>query len=107
TNLSQRSLPADRRLNFGSDVSVMQLQIWSIDTAHRAIQHTEEFPMATSPVASLIFDVEAVGDGDLISKVRYSGQGLSGAEALQKYRNELMEQTGRDVLPPTFVLPIS
>ncbi|WP_437204156.1 ribonuclease H-like domain-containing protein [Planctomicrobium sp. SH664] len=63
--------------------------------------------MPTPQVSYLIFDVEAVGDGDLISKVKYAGQGLSGKEALRKYRDELLEQTGRDVLPPTFVLPIS
>lgn len=64
--------------------------------------------MAASPkVAFLIFDVEAVGDGELISKVRYAGQNLSGPEALRKYRDELLEETGRDVLPPTYVLPIS
>lgn len=62
---------------------------------------------AADSVKYLIFDVEAIGDGDLISKVRYSGQGLSGTEALRKYRDELIEQTGKDVLPPTFVLPVS
>jgi len=60
-----------------------------------------------SNVAYLIFDVEAAGDGELISKVKYPKQELSPADALQKFRNELIEQTGRDVLPPTFVLPIS
>lgn len=58
-------------------------------------------------VAFLIFDVEAVGDGDLISKVKYAGQGLNAEQALQKFRDELIEKTGKDVLPPTFVLPIS
>lgn len=58
-------------------------------------------------VAYLIFDVEAVGDGELISKVKYPGQRLSAADALRKFREELIEQTGKDVLPPTFVLPIS
>ena len=58
-------------------------------------------------VAYLIFDVEAVGDGDLISRVRYPGQNLTGAEALRKYRDELIEKTGKDVLPPTFVQPVS
>ncbi len=58
-------------------------------------------------VAYLIFDVEAVADGDLVSGVRYSGEGLSAGDAVARYRAELMEQTGRDVLPPTFMLPIS
>lgn len=58
-------------------------------------------------VAYLIFDVEAVGDGDLISKVKYPQESLPGPEALQRFREELIAATGKDVLPPTFVLPIS
>jgi len=58
-------------------------------------------------VRYLIFDVEAVGDGDLISKVKYPDENLSAADALRKFRDELIEKTGKDVLPPTFVLPIS
>ncbi|WP_417849686.1 ribonuclease H-like domain-containing protein [Thalassoglobus sp.] len=61
----------------------------------------------SNDVSYLIFDVEAVGDGDLISKVKYSSEELSGADALRKFRDELIEKTGKDVLPPTFVLPIS
>jgi len=64
--------------------------------------------MATTPkVSYLIFDVETVGDGELISKVKYASLKLSPVEALRKYRDELLEQTGRDVLPFTFVLPVS
>jgi 3'-5' exonuclease len=58
-------------------------------------------------VQYLIFDVEAIGDGDLIGKVRYPSESLTPAEALRKYRDELLEKTGKDVLPPTFVLPVS
>ncbi len=61
----------------------------------------------SNDVSYLIFDVEAVGDGDLISKVKYSSEELSAADALRKFRDELIEKTGKDVLPPTFVLPIS
>ncbi|QDT34876.1 3'-5' exonuclease [Thalassoglobus polymorphus] len=61
----------------------------------------------SNDVSYLIFDVEAVGDGDLISKVKYSSEELSGEDALRKFRDELIEKTGKDVLPPTFVLPIS
>jgi len=64
-------------------------------------------PNQRDQVGYLIFDVETIGDGDLISKVRYSKEGLSPAEALRKYRDELLELTGKDVLPATFVLPIS
>jgi len=54
-----------------------------------------------------IFDVEAIGDGDLVSRVRYPDEDLDANAALQRYREDLIAQTGRDVLPPTFVLPIS
>lgn len=60
-----------------------------------------------SSVAYLVFDVEAVADGELIARVKYPGEDHSPAEANARYRAELLEQTGRDVLPPTFVLPIS
>ncbi len=58
-------------------------------------------------VEYLIFDIEAIADGDLVSKIRYPGEGLTGAEALTRYRGHLMAETGKDVLPVTFMLPIS
>ena len=54
-----------------------------------------------------IFDVEAIGDGELISRVRYPDDKLEPTEALNRYREDLIAQTGRDVIQPTFVLPIS
>jgi hypothetical protein len=65
--------------------------------------------MADRPpkVSHLIFDVETVADGDLIRRVRYSDTELSAAEAIARYRAELMEQKGKDVIPVTFMLPIS
>jgi hypothetical protein len=57
--------------------------------------------------AFLIFDVEAVGDGDLISRVRYPDAQLSSADALARYRAELMAEKGKDILPTTFMLPIA
>ncbi len=60
-----------------------------------------------SGVQYLIFDVEAVGDGELIGRVKYPKDDLTPAQALRRFRDELIEQTGRDVLPPTYVLPIS
>ena len=58
-------------------------------------------------VRYLIFDVEAVGDGNLIQRVRYPNEELTPREAIERYRQDLLEQTGRDVIPPTQVLPIS
>ena len=60
-----------------------------------------------SDVEYLIFDVEAVGNGHLIQRVRYPEEELTPEEAIERYRADLLEQTGRDVLPATFVDPIS
>ncbi len=60
-----------------------------------------------SDVKYLIFDIETVGDGDLIQKVRYPDDELTPREAVERYRRQLLEETGKDVLPSTFVLPIS
>ena len=53
----------------------------------------------------LIFDVEAVADGNLVSRIRYPNDTLSAGDAIARYRAELIEQTGKDVLPTTFMLP--
>ena len=59
------------------------------------------------PVQYLIFDIEAIADGALVSKVRYPRENLQPPEAIARYRSELLATTGKDVLPVTFMLPIS
>lgn len=63
--------------------------------------------MSQSQVAYLVFDVEAVADGDLISRVRYPGEELAPEEAIAKYQAEQIESTGSDFLPATYMLPVS
>ncbi len=58
-------------------------------------------------VAYLIFDVEAIADGLLVQRVRYPKENLTPEEAIKKYREELLEKQGNDVIPPTFMLPTS
>ena len=60
-------------------------------------------------VSYLVFDVEAVADGDLISKIRYPKDRPSPAEAIARYRQELVAERGdgKDFIPYTFMLPIS
>ena len=58
-------------------------------------------------VAAIVFDIESVADGDLVSRLRYPGEGLSGAEAIVRYKAELLETTGKDFIPYTYQLPIS
>ena len=58
-------------------------------------------------VRFLVFDVETVADGELISRARYPSEMLSPDQAVARYREELIAHTGRDVLPPTWVVPVS
>ena len=62
---------------------------------------------AQTKVSYLVFDVEAIGNGKLIRSVLYPDETISADEAIAKYRAELLEVKGKDVLPATFVLPIS
>lgn len=64
-------------------------------------------PNSDDAVRYLIFDAEAIADGDLIARVRYPGEDISPAEAIAKYQAELLEERGSDVLPVTFMLPIA
>ena len=63
--------------------------------------------MATPNVRYLVFDVESVADPQLVSALRYPGEGLSGQEAVRRYRDELMEKHGSDFVPYTFQVPVS
>lgn len=60
-----------------------------------------------SDVRYLIFDIETVGDGNLIQRIRYPDEQLIPRQAVARYRSQLVEETGKDVLPLTFVLPVS
>ena len=63
--------------------------------------------MADSAVSYLAFDVETVADGELISRIRYPGEGLEAKPAIERYRQELRDQYDSDFVPYTFQLPIS
>ena len=63
--------------------------------------------MTSGAVKFLVFDIESVADGPLISQVKYPGEGLSGTDAIARYRAELMEASGKDFIPYTYQLPIS
>ncbi|TWU40700.1 3'-5' exonuclease [Novipirellula artificiosorum] len=58
-------------------------------------------------VSHLIFDVESIADGDLISAVRYGGQGLTAEQAIATYQDELVELNGTTFIPHTYQIPIS
>lgn len=58
-------------------------------------------------VRYLVFDLETVADGELVSKLRFSDDKLSGEEAIQRYRDELMEKYESDFIPYTYQIPVS
>lgn len=55
----------------------------------------------------LLFDVESVADGELISSVRYPGEGMPPEAAIERYRQERLELTGSDFIPYTHQIPVS
>jgi predicted PolB exonuclease-like 3'-5' exonuclease len=59
------------------------------------------------PIRYLVFDIETVADAPLVAKLRYPGQGLDPAEAVGRYRAELMVKYESDFIPYTFQVPIS
>ena len=60
-------------------------------------------------VSYLIFDCEAIADGDLIKRVRYPDEALTPPQAIRRYRDEVLAERGdgKDILPVTFMLPVS
>lgn len=58
-------------------------------------------------VKFLVFDIESASDGALVSKLRYPGQNLSPADAIARYRAELLAKYETDFVPYTFQIPVS
>ena len=58
-------------------------------------------------VRFLVFDIESVADAELVAKLRYAGESLEPAEAVRRYRDELMEKYENDFIPYTFQIPVS
>lgn len=63
--------------------------------------------MPTAQVRYLVFDIESVADAPLVAKLRFGGQGLDPAEAVRRWRAELLAKHDSDFIPYTFQLPIS
>jgi 3'-5' exonuclease len=60
-----------------------------------------------SDPAYLVFDIESVADGALVSRLRYPADKLEGVAAIRRYRDELLAAYDSDFIPYTFQLPIS
>jgi predicted PolB exonuclease-like 3'-5' exonuclease len=63
--------------------------------------------MVDSRVRYLVFDVESVADGRLVSKLRFPEENLDPDEAVARYRAELIETQGNDFIPYTFQIPVA
>ena len=63
--------------------------------------------MADTSVSYLAFDIESIADGQLVSRIRYPGEGLDPQKAVARYREELLEKYESDFVPYTFHVPIS
>ncbi len=61
----------------------------------------------SNEIKYLVFDVESVADGELVSSSRYPGEGLSPEESLRRFRFELLAETGRDFIPYTYHVPVT
>lgn len=64
---------------------------------------------AAQDAAYLIFDIEAIPDGELVKKVRYPGESITPLEAVARAQEEerAKSPTGSDFLPPTLQKPVS
>lgn len=63
--------------------------------------------MSKATVRYLVFDLESVADGALVSKLRFPGQNLDPAEAVRRYRAELLAKYETDFIPYTYQVPVS
>ena len=63
--------------------------------------------MAVAEPKYLVFDIESVADGALVSRLRYPGEHLDPAAAIARYRAELLAENGKDFIPYTFQVPVS
>jgi 3'-5' exonuclease len=63
--------------------------------------------MPPPAVAYLIFDVESIVDGDLVSRIRFPGEGFSAEKAIEMYCAERLEDSGSEFIPYTYHIPIS
>ena len=63
--------------------------------------------MPQNEVRYLVFDIESVALPDLVASIHYPNEDITPAEALRRYRDELLEKKGSDFVPYTFQVPVS
>jgi predicted PolB exonuclease-like 3'-5' exonuclease len=60
----------------------------------------------TANIRYLVFDIESVADAELVARLRYAKEQITPAEAVRRYRDELMEKYQSDFIPYTYQIPI-
>jgi len=60
-----------------------------------------------SPVRYLVFDIESVADAPLVARLKYPGEAIEPADAVRRYRDELIAKFDSDFIPYTFQVPAS
>ena len=63
--------------------------------------------VSKSAVRYLVFDIESVADAALVARLHYPGEAVEPAEAVRRYRAELMAKYESDFIPYTFQVPVS
>lgn len=65
--------------------------------------------MSTQPpkLKYLLFDVESIPDGELIAKTKYHDRNYTSDQAVAMFRQELLDETGKDFIPFTYHLPVA
>ena len=63
--------------------------------------------MASPEPKFLIFDVESVADGHLVSRIRYPDKNYDADTAVDRYRQELFDKYETDFIPYTFQIPVA
>ncbi|MDX1945193.1 MAG: 3'-5' exonuclease [Pirellulaceae bacterium] len=63
--------------------------------------------MNKSAVRYLVFDIESVADGALVARLRHPGEAISPADAVSRYRAELLAKFDSDFIPYTFQVPVA
>ena len=63
--------------------------------------------MANPPVRYLLFDIESIADGDLVSRIVYPAESYTAQQAIHEYCIERLERTGSEFIPYTFHIPIA
>jgi predicted PolB exonuclease-like 3'-5' exonuclease len=62
--------------------------------------------MTAGGIGYLVFDVESVADAALVARIRYPREPIDPAEAVRRYRAQLIDKYESDFIPYTFQVPI-